>query len=93
MFLAGLSYKFIGTVLAIAIPCVIIFISIAIMPNPPFLQEYQQERILAWIYPEEYSSTTGFQQQNFECLQRIQKDGAARLMHGTPSFKYSFQCR
>ena len=64
MYLGGLSYKFIGTVLAIAIPCVIIFLSIAVMPDPPFLEEYQQLRILAWLYPEEYASTTGFQQQN-----------------------------
>ena len=64
MFLAGLSYKFIGTVLAIAIPCIAIFIGIALMPNQPFLEEYQQERILAWLNPEEYSSDTGYQQQN-----------------------------
>ena len=64
MFVAGLSYKFIGTVLAIVIPCIIIFLSVATMENPPFLKEYQQERILAWLYPEEYKSTTGYQQQN-----------------------------
>ena len=64
MFLAGLSYKVIVAALAIAIPSIIILISLALMPNPPFLQEYQQNRILAWVYPEEYSSTTGFQQQN-----------------------------
>ena len=64
MFLAGLSYKFIGTALAIVIPCIIIFLSIASMENPPFLQEYQQERILAWLYPEEYKTSTGYQQQN-----------------------------
>ena len=29
-----------------------------------FLKDYQQERILAWLYPEEYSSDTGYQQQN-----------------------------
>ena len=64
MFLGGLSYKFIVTVLAIAIPCVAIFIGVALMPNQPFLKDYQQERILAWLYPEEYSSDTGYQQQN-----------------------------
>lgn len=64
MFLGGLSYKFIGTVFAIAIPSLIIFFSIAVMPNQPFLEDYQQERILAWLYPEEYASDTGFQQQN-----------------------------
>lgn len=64
MFLGGLSYKFILTVLAIAIPSIVIFLSVAIMPNQPFLEEYQQERILAWLYPEEHASDTGYQQQN-----------------------------
>lgn len=64
MFLAGLDYKLILTVLAIAIPSVIIFLTVAVMPNQPFLKDYQQERILAWLYPEEYSSDTGYQQQN-----------------------------
>lgn len=64
MFLAGLSYKFIGTVFAIAIPAVAILLGVALMPEQPFLEPYQQERILAWIYPEEYASDTGYQQQN-----------------------------
>lgn len=64
MYLGGLSYKFIGTVLAIAIPCAVIFLSIVLMPNQPFLKDYQQERILAWLNPEEYASDTGYQQQN-----------------------------
>ena len=64
MFLGGLSYKFIGTALAIAIPTLIIFLGVAVMPNQPFLEDYQQERILAWLYPEEYASDTGYQQQN-----------------------------
>lgn len=64
MFLGGLSYKFIGIAFAVAIPAVAIFIGIALLPNQPFLKDYQQERILAWIYPEEYASDTGYQQQN-----------------------------
>lgn len=64
MYLGGLSYKFIGTVFAIIIPCIAIFIGIALMPNQPFLKPYQQERILAWLNPDEYSSDTGYQQQN-----------------------------
>ena len=64
IFLAELNYKFILTALAIAIPSLIIFLTVAVMPNQPFLEDYQQERILAWLYPEEYSSDTGYQQQN-----------------------------
>lgn len=64
MYIAGLSYKFIGTMLAILIPTAVIFISIAVQPNQPFLKEYQQERILAWLEPEKYASDQAFQQNN-----------------------------
>lgn len=64
LFLAGLSYRFILTVLAIAVPAVVIFISVVTLPNQPFLEDYQQKRILAWLYPTEYASDTGYQQQN-----------------------------
>lgn len=64
IFLAGLDSKIIITILAIAIPSVVIFLTIAVMPNQPFLQEYQQNRILAWLYPDEYASDIGLQQQN-----------------------------
>ena len=49
MYLAGLSYRFIGTLIAILVPVTIIFISIVVQPNQPFLHAYQQKRILAWL--------------------------------------------
>lgn len=64
MYISGLSYKFIGTVLAILIPCAVIFISIAVQPNQPFLEDYQQRRILAWLEPEKYASDEAYQQLN-----------------------------
>lgn len=64
IYIAGLSYKFIGTVLLILIPCAVIFLSIVVQPNQPFLHDYQQKRILAFIEPEKYSSDEGYQQKN-----------------------------
>jgi len=64
MYLGGLSYKFIGTLLAILIPTAVIFISIVIQPNQPFLKDYQQTRILAWLEPEKYASDEAYQQNN-----------------------------
>lgn len=64
IYLAGLSYRFIATVLLILIPCAVIFLSIAVQPNQPFLQDYQQRRILAFLEPEKYADDTGFQQKN-----------------------------
>lgn len=64
MYMAGLDYKFIGTVLAIAVPTVVILFIIVIQPNQPLIEEYQQTRILAWLYPEEYESEEAYQQLN-----------------------------
>lgn len=64
IYMAGLSYKFIGTVLAILIPTAVIMLVIVIQPNQPFLEEYQQTRILAWLNPEEYESEEAYQQLN-----------------------------
>lgn len=64
MYMAGLNYKFIGTVLAIAVPTVVILFIIVIQPNQPLIEEYQQTRILAWLYPEEYESKEAYQQLN-----------------------------
>lgn len=64
MYISGLSYKFIGTILAILIPCAVIFISIAVQPDQPFLKDYQQRRILAWLEPEKYASDEAYQQLN-----------------------------
>ena len=64
MFMAGLSYKFIGTVLAITIPTIALVIGIVVQPNQPFLKDYQQKRILAWLEPQKYASDEAYQQNN-----------------------------
>lgn len=64
LFMAGLSYKFIGTVLAIIIPTAALFLSIVVQPNQPFLKDYQQKRILAWLEPEKYATDEAYQQIN-----------------------------
>lgn len=64
IYIAGLSYKFITTVLLILIPTAVIFLSIAVMPNQPFLKEYQQKRILAFLEPEKYASDEAYQSNN-----------------------------
>ena len=64
MYLGGLSYKLIGTILAVIVPSFIILLVIAVQPNQPFLKDYQQERILAWLEPEEYADSASYQQLN-----------------------------
>ena len=64
IYIGGLSYKFIGTVLVILIPTAIIFLAIVVQPNQPVLQDYQQERILAFLEPEKYADDGAYQQRN-----------------------------
>ena len=41
IYIAGLSYKFIGTVLIILVPIAVIFLSIVVQPNQKILKDYQ----------------------------------------------------
>lgn len=64
IYVGGLSYRVIAKILLVLIPASVIFLSIAVMPNQPFLKDYQQRRILAFLNPEEYSSDEAYQQNN-----------------------------
>ncbi len=64
IFVGGLSYRFIGTVLVILIPAALIFLSIVVQPDQKLLRDYQQQRILAFIEPEKYANDTAYQQRN-----------------------------
>lgn len=64
IYVGGLSYKFIGTVLVILIPVAVIFLSIVVQPDQKILEPYQQKRILAFIEPEKYESDEAYQQKN-----------------------------
>lgn len=66
IYVGGLSYRFIITVLLILIPSAVIFLFIAVQPNQPFLRDYQQERILAFLNPEDHMSDAAYQQNNSE---------------------------
>lgn len=63
LFIAGLSYKIILTVLAILIPSAAVFITMIIQPDQKLLQHYQRNRIMAWLQPEKYADDA-YQQQN-----------------------------
>lgn len=64
LYMGGLSYKIIGTALAIVIPAVVLFLAVAVQPGQPFLKGYQQKRILAWLEPEKYATDEAYQQIN-----------------------------
>lgn len=65
LYIAGLSYKIIGTVLLITVPLVIVFLILVTQTELPILEDYQKTRIMSFLYPEdaEYSDDI-MQQQN-----------------------------
>lgn len=64
LFVAGLRYKIIGVAILCMVPLAGSFIWYIKRPNPFPFNEYQQRRILAHLYPEEYADTTRYQQDN-----------------------------
>ncbi len=64
MFTGGINYKLVMGVLLVVIPAAAILISLALQPDNGILEDYQRNRILAFIYPEEYASEEAYQQLN-----------------------------
>lgn len=64
LFVAGLSYKIIGIAMLCLIPLAGSFIWYIKQPDPLFFKDYQVQRILSFLYPEDYTSTTQYQQDN-----------------------------
>lgn len=65
VYAAGISYRWIGGVLAVTVPAGILFIYLLTKGKIPFIHTYQANRILAWIYPhaEQYAENM-YQQRN-----------------------------
>lgn len=64
MFVGGLDRKIVITVLSIVIPALIIFLILVIQEDQNLIEKYQRLRIMAWLYPDEYSTSTAYQQLN-----------------------------
>ncbi len=64
IYIAGLSYKIIGGALLIAIPLLIIFLSIVVQPDQKLIKDYQRDRIMSFLYPENEEYSDDIEQQN-----------------------------
>lgn len=64
MFIGGISWKIIVSVLAIGVPAFVLALRYAMQDSVNVLGDYQKNRILAWLYPEEYSTTEAYQTLN-----------------------------
>jgi len=63
MFVVGLSYKIVGTVIGVTIPTIIVLLVLISREGQTILKEYQGIRILAWLKPDKYPQNS-YQQQN-----------------------------
>ena len=63
IYVAGLGYKIIGGVLLIAIPLIVIFLSIVVQPDQKLIKDYQRQRIMSFLYPENEEYSDDIQQQ------------------------------
>lgn len=64
MFIGGLSWKVVVGVIAVAVPTAVIGLMLVLQPDQQIIESYQQLRILAWLYPEEYEDSAAWQQVN-----------------------------
>jgi rod shape determining protein RodA len=64
LYIGGLSYKIIFGALAVIIPVGVILLSLVLQEDQNIIKDYQQDRIMAWLHPDEYENTEGYQQTN-----------------------------
>lgn len=64
LYVGGLSYKIIFGALAVIIPVGIILLTLVLQEDQNIIKDYQQDRIMAWLHPDEYENTEGYQQTN-----------------------------
>ncbi len=74
IFCAGLSYRIIGTALLIIIPITAVLAIYVSNPNQTLLEDYQRNRIMAFIDPENYGD--GTYQQDYS----VQAVGSGQLL-------------
>lgn len=63
IFVAGFSYKYIGGIIAVVAPVVLVFLGYVMREDQKLLKDYQRDRIMAWLNPSQYADKA-YQQQN-----------------------------
>ena len=64
MFVGGLDKRIVIGIISVLIPATIIFLMLVVQEDQTLIEEYQRGRIMAWLYPDEYSTSTAYQQLN-----------------------------
>ena len=61
LFVGGISWKYIITAIAVAVPAFIILLTLVLQPDQELIKDFQRNRIMAWLYPDEYATTEAYQ--------------------------------
>ena len=64
LFIGGIKYRIVAGFLAVAVPAFVVLFLLILQPDQNIINDYQRTRILAWLYPDEYTNTEGYQQTN-----------------------------
>ena len=64
LFVAGIDWKIVTTVLVVLVPTVILVIYRVLQGDSSILKPYQEKRILSWLHPEDYAMDDAFQTLN-----------------------------
>lgn len=64
MFVGGLDKRIVIGIISVLVPMVIIFLMLVVQEDQTLVEDYQRNRIMAWLYPDEYSTSTAYQQIN-----------------------------
>ena len=64
LFIGGISWKYIIMAAAVAIPTFVILLTLILQPDQQIIEPFQQKRIYAYLYPEEYANAEAYQQNN-----------------------------
>lgn len=64
MLIGGLSWKIILGAIVVIVPSFVFALRYAMQDGVEILEDYQKNRILAWLYPEEYATTEAYQTLN-----------------------------
>ena len=64
MFIGGLNLRIILGALVVGVPSLIFAVSYVIRDDIDILDNYQKNRILAWLHPEQYANTEAYQTLN-----------------------------
>jgi len=75
MFAGGISWKVVAGVLVVAIPALLLTLSLILQPNSTILKGFQTDRIMAFFYPDEYRDTARQQLNSVTAIASGQLDG------------------